>query len=155
MHTTRGRRHAPEWARPESQGEIAVLLMTETLEGSSPGFEVQTVEIVEGYLLVRLRVDDERKEYTDTPRGVRLRQRSLLEGGVILSDESGNRVSPLQSVGSGDGPFAGMEDIAFPLMPTLSLEGTLTLDTVDVHLRFAVVTRWPTTAEPIDTVGRD
>jgi hypothetical protein len=128
--------------------------MTETLEGSSPGFEVQTVEVVEGYLLVRLRVGDERQEYLDTPRGVRLRWRSLLEDGVILSDESGTRLSPLQSVGSGDGPFAGLEDIAFPLMPSLSLKGTLTLDTADVHLRFAVVTPGPTAAEPFDAVGR-
>ncbi|WP_146145797.1 hypothetical protein [Arthrobacter woluwensis] len=64
-----------------------MLLMTEMLEGSSPGFEVQTVEVVEGYLLVRLRVGDERREYLDTPRGVRLTRRSLLEDGVILSDE--------------------------------------------------------------------
>lgn len=131
-----------------------MLLMTEMLEGSSPGFEVQTVEVVEGYLLVRLRVGDERQEYLDTPRGVRLTRRSLLEDGVILSDESGNRVSPLQSVSSGGGPFAGMEDIAFPLMPSLSLEGALTLDTADVHLRFAVATPGPAAAESFDTVGR-
>ncbi|MDQ0709229.1 hypothetical protein QFZ52_001881 [Arthrobacter woluwensis] len=131
-----------------------MLLRTETLEGSSPGFEVQTVEIVEGYLLVRLRVDDERQEYVDTPRGVRLTRRSLLADGVNLSDESGNRLSPLQSAGFSDGPFAGMEDIAFPLMPSLSLEDTLTLETADVHLRFAVVKPGPTGAEPFDTVGR-
>ncbi|WP_287903144.1 hypothetical protein [Arthrobacter sp.] len=112
------------------------------------------MEVVEGYLLVRLRVGDERQEYLDTPRGVRLRRRGLLEDGVILSDESGNSVSPLQSVGSGDGPFAGMEDIAFPLMPSLSLEDTLSLDTADVHLRFAVVKPGRAATEPLDPADR-
>gem|GEM_PF-6234357 len=132
-----------------------MLLMTKTLEGSSPGFEVQTVEVVEGYLLVRLRVGKQRQEeYRDTPMGRHRTRRTLLQDGVILSDESGNSVSPLQSVGSGDGPFAGMEEIAFPLMPSLSLEDILTLETADVRLRFAVVKPGPAAAVSFDTVGR-
>lgn len=101
------------------------------LEQTGIAFSVQTIETTDNYFLIRIRTEEMiASGYHDTKIPAVSREK------FTLSDGRETEVTMIQSSTQGDGPFAGIVDLAFPTDPGFDLGSPLTLASENTRLTF-------------------
>jgi hypothetical protein len=96
--------------------------MPTVLSQTGIDFHVQFVEIVDNYVLIRVRCDDMRPS---GPHGIE--RPVVTDEWFTLSDAGGHSVELLQISAAGSGPFAGIVDLAFPVSSDIDFDAPITL----------------------------
>ncbi|WP_285727635.1 hypothetical protein [Psychromicrobium xiongbiense] len=107
----------------------------QTISHSGVDLGLQTLETTESYILIRLR--DQELVASRHRNGANLAK--TIEQ-FTLSDGSGMTVTLAQRSTQGDGPFAGIVDLAFPLVPGFDLKSSIVLASGKGQLVFLVLT---------------